>query len=153
MAMRRADKAAGTQPVWEIAAIACLLNEDSVFIRPGHQAAFADLVRDHFTLLNVWHAFQHQLSACSGKLKAERNHHVSSWCTQKYLNHADLRSAQATLISVWRWFTRKLKFEAHPAPEHVQDSPRYVEVIKKILYKTDLIQTAAKDPSDHTGQR
>lgn len=39
-------------PVWEVMAIMSLLNEDGIFIRPGHLASYADIIREAWSDAN-----------------------------------------------------------------------------------------------------
>lgn len=49
MAIMRANESLPVRPVWEMAAVVSLLNEDGVTIRPGHLAMYADAQREGFS--------------------------------------------------------------------------------------------------------
>lgn len=101
------------------------------------------LVGDHFTLLNVWHAFSfelHKLAKSKVMTGAQRDRHIKQWCLENYLDETALQSAKKTFDRITESVTRP----SLPAVQ-VLGYPLHYTMIKKCLLQAFFTEIAVHE--------
>ncbi|ROW08569.1 hypothetical protein VPNG_06221 [Cytospora leucostoma] len=148
------------RPVWEVAAIVALLDEDGIQLRTGPAASLADLVHarfmdphgDHLTLLNIWEAYTFQsATVCARMSRQDRSEHLYRWCQEHYLNYEGLQAAERAFQSLLAFAKREMRLPANhqfkPAPRQNWNDPEFSVIIRKALLKSGFLKIAVRDPN------
>lgn len=110
------------------------------------------ILGDHFTLLNIWAAFTYQRKVvCKGFSDDALATHMVEWCRIEYLKPSAMQAALKTFDSIINFMDKTADFTAVPAPPHVWGTPRWHDVIRKVLLAANFTQVAVRDPRSERG--